>query len=119
MTKATYVKITHFKSPKETQNYFILIPGGPGLSSLTLRSLDILKKDANLLYIDFPGTNDVPYIKDSSFNELVQTLHETLKDFLPSAAHIYLIGHSFGGFFASALALSVPNKGLFCLATPF
>ena len=113
------IKLTQIASDIETNNYAIIISGGPGLSSLTLRSLDILKRSMNLIYVDFHGTNDVPYVEDASFEKLTQNLSVELESILLTSSKIFLIGHSFGGFFVASLAQKLPIKGIFCLAVPF
>ena len=69
------IKTTRLNSTIENSPILVIIPGGPGLSSLTLRSLDCLNERFNLIYIDFPGCNntdlnDNPYTKDQTFEEL-------------------------------------------------
>lgn len=97
----------------------VLIPGGPGLSSLTLRSLDRLSSSFNLIYVDFPGCNDNPYIKDHSFNELSSGLIEVVNVVKKTGSKVFVLGHSFGGFFAADIALKTKIEGIICIATPF
>src|SRR5690606_27694454 len=73
----------------------------------------------NLIYVDFHGTNGVPYVEDASFEKLVHVLVYELEATLLISSEIYLIGHSFGGFFASAIVERLPVRGIFCLAVPF
>lgn len=111
MIKLTKVCTENNKSPT-----LVLIPGGPGLSSLTLRSLDILCRSFNLLYVDFPGVNDTPYISDQTFDELSRSLQDKLQKI---NTPIYVLGHSYGGFFAADLSLKIKLDGIICVATPF
>ena len=110
------IKLTKVESIKKDAPALILIPGGPGLSSSTLRSMDILSRSFNLFYVDFPGVNGTPYDGDKSFDELSRALEfELLKINGPK----FVLGHSFGGFFAANLSLKMKVDGVICLATPF
>lgn len=111
MIKLTKVSTENIKAPT-----LVLIPGGPGLSSLTLRSMDILSRSFNLLYVDFPGVNGNPYIKDRSFDELSHALQMELQKV---NGPLYVLGHSYGGFFAANLSLKMKLDGIICVATPF
>lgn len=113
------IKLTEIKSSIETNKYALIIPGGPGLSSLTLRSLDLLKRSLNLVYVDFHGTNDVPYEKDATFEELCSELERSLNRSIFLYSEVFIIGHSFGGFIATAIAKIPAVKGLFCIGVPF
>lgn len=93
-----------------------LIPGGPGLSSQTIRSFDPLASDYCLNYIDFPGTNKNVYDRDRSFDELCTNL---AKQVLKKKGKIFIIGHSYGGLIASKVAHLTNANALICLATPF
>jgi pimeloyl-ACP methyl ester carboxylesterase len=94
-----------------------LIPGGPGLSSLTLRSLDLLNRSFELYFVDFPGTNGVPYDRDRSFDELCAELSSEIEKI---GKPVTALGHSFGGFYAADLALRSPMViGLVCVSVPF
>lgn len=93
-----------------------IIAGGPGLSSLTLRDLDLLKRNFELIYVDMQGTNDSEYQGQKSYADLSSALNEIVKK---ESGMKYALGHSFGGFFASDLFLSKAVSGLICLSTPF
>jgi pimeloyl-ACP methyl ester carboxylesterase len=112
------IKLTYVPSSKNADApVLLLIPGGPGLSSLTLRSLEPLKRSFNLYFVDFPGTNGVPYEKDRSFEELSS---ELALEITKLKEPVYVLGHSYGGLFAADLALrSDLVRGIACLATPF
>lgn len=110
------IKLTKVLSENKDAPTLVMIPGGPGLSSLTLRSMDILKRSFNLLYVDFPGTNDNPYIEDRTFDELSNALETELQKISGSK---FVLGHSYGGFFASDLSLKLKLDGIICVATPF
>ena len=110
------IKLTKVESIKKDAPALILIPGGPGLSSSTLRSMDILSRSFNLFYIDFPGVNGNPYDGDKSFDELSKALEAEL---LKVNGTKFVLGHSFGGFFAANLSLKMKIDGVICLATPF
>lgn len=114
------IKLTKVDSLNKTDNILVMISGGPGLSSQTLRSMDILKSDFNLIYVDFPGTNGNPYFKKQSFEELLNSLTFTLKSEIDfEKSKVIVLGHSFGGFFAAALSSRILLNGLVCVSTPF
>lgn len=110
------IQLTSLFSENKDAPNLVLIPGGPGLSSLTLRSFDVLQRSFHLHYIDFPGTNGNPYTKDRTFGELSRELLK-ITNSLPGKT--FVLGHSFGGFFASAVAYGIDASGLICIATPF
>lgn len=109
----------HFiKSDKLNAPTIALIPGGPGLSSQTLRSLEILKSSFNLVFIDPPGTGA------SEVNTAALSYSEALSEIgnaLAKYNDLILLGHSFGGIQAADLIASktVRAAGLVCLSTPF
>lgn len=110
------IKFTKVSSSAPSAPALLLIPGGPGLSSLTLRSLDVLKRSFELYYVDFPGTNGVPYERDRTFDELGAELSSEAEKL---GRPLFVVGHSFGGLFAADLALRSPlAKGVACVATP-
>lgn len=109
-------KLTKIFSTKNNVPSLILIPGGPGLSSLTLRSMDILSRSFNLIYVDLPGTNDNPYSEDKNFDELSS---ELAKEIQAIEGQKFVLGHSYGGFFAADLSLKIKLDGIICVATPF
>lgn len=111
------IKLTHVASKLSSAPSLVLIPGGPGLSSLTLRSLELLNRSFDLYFVDFPGTNGVPYDRDRNFDELcVELASETENLRKP----VTVLGHSFGGFYATDLALrSSSVTGLICVSVPF
>jgi pimeloyl-ACP methyl ester carboxylesterase len=110
------IQLTKVKSNIENSPNLILIPGGPGLSSLTLRSMDILSRSFNLFYVDFTGTNNKPYSVNKKFDELS---NELAKEILAIEGAKFVLGHSYGGFFASDLSLKIKLDGIICIATPF
>lgn len=110
------IKITSIPSKVTSDTHLILIPGGPGLSSLSIRGFDLLANKFNLHYVDFPGTNGNPYDKDRSFVELSEMLLNEVKRI---SGKVFVVGHSFGGFFASEISLWLNVDGLICVATPF
>lgn len=109
-------KLTKIFSTKNNVPSLILIPGGPGLSSLTLRSMDILSRSFNLIYVDLPGTNDNPSGEDKNFDELSI---ELAKEIQAIEGTKFVLGHSYGGFFAADLSLKIKLDGIICVATPF
>lgn len=110
------IKLTKVPSNKMTAPTMFLIPGGPGLSSLTLRSLDILNPSFNLVYVDFHGTNGNPYTGKKTFEELSSELNRKIH----SVSGVkYVLGHSYGGLFAAKAFVESVVDGLVCVATPF
>jgi pimeloyl-ACP methyl ester carboxylesterase len=110
------IKLTRVQGPSSSPT-LVLIPGGPGISSLSIRAMDILSRSFQLIYVDFPGTNGNSYDKDRSFDELASGLHQVISGIL---GQVITVGHSHGGFFAVKAALTVPNvSGVVCISTPF
>lgn len=110
------IKLTRVASFDNNAPKIFMIAGGPGLSSLTLRDLDLLKRHFELIYVDMQGTNDSKYQGKKSFADLSSALVEIVKE---ESGVKYALGHSFGGFFASELFLHKAVSGLICLSTPF
>ena len=108
------IKLTYRHSESPNAPALFLIPGGPGLSSATLRSLDRLSRSFHLYYVDLPGTNGVPYERDRSFAEIAA---EIAAEVSKVGGRSFLFGHSFGGFWAADVALKVPMvAGVICAA---
>lgn len=110
------IKLTRVLSNKMTAPTMFLIPGGPGLSSLTLRSLDILSRSFNLVYVDFHGTNGNPYTGKKTFEELSSELSNEIQGV---SGQKIILGHSYGGLFAAKAFVEGFVDGLICVATPF
>lgn len=110
------IKLTKISSSKTSVPTLFLIPGGPGLSSLTLRSLDILNRSFNLAYVDFHGTNGNPYTGKKTFDELATELDQEIQN---TSGLKFVLGHSYGGFFAAKSFLAGMADALICVATPF
>lgn len=110
------IKLTRVPSNATTAPTIFLIPGGPGLSSLTLRSLDILSPSFNLLYVDFHGTNGNPYTGKKTFEELSSKLNKEIRSV---SGKKFVLGHSYGGLFAAKAFVDGFADGLICVATPF
>lgn len=113
------IKFTRILAKKPSDQYIVLLPGGPGLSSLTLRSLDILSRNFNLVYVDIQGTNGTSFETNVSFSQLTTRLADEIETKLKIQSEKIIVGHSFGGILAAALAIKLNPKGLICLATPF
>lgn len=111
MIKLTYVPSVSPNGPK-----LYIIPGGPGLSSLTLRGLDVLKRSFELIYVDIQGTNDSSYTGKKTFTEITTALEKVVKN---ESGLKYALGHSFGGFVAAELLVRDVVSGLVCISTPF
>lgn len=110
------IKVTSIESISISEIHIFAIPGGPGLSSLTIRSLSNLAEKANIHFIDLPGTNDNPYGGKKTFFQLTEAIAEVVKN---QNGKKYLLGHSYGGVLAAAAALKSDVEGLICLGTPF
>ncbi|MGE3609118.1 MAG: alpha/beta fold hydrolase [Bacteriovoracaceae bacterium] len=109
------IALTKVPAEKSTDINLFLIPGGPGLSSRTIRCLDLLSKAFNLYYIDFPGTNLNPYYGKQSFQSISDSLAEVIQKI--DGVNV-VVGHSFGGLFACDLSCRIDLRRLICLATP-
>ncbi len=93
------------------------IPGGPGLSSKTLRSMDVLSRSFDLAYIDPPGTGGQPEIANPTFASILASLNVDLKKL--GSRKIILCGHSFGALYAIELAMWAENiAGILLMASP-
>lgn len=97
----------------------VFIPGGPGLSSNTLRSLEILKRSFDLLFVDPPGTGGAgKYSQIATFDQVAQSISDEISRWKRS---VVLIGHSFGGLLALEIAAQkiLQVVGVVPIATPF
>lgn len=110
------IKLTRTLSSTVNAPKIFIIPGGPGLSSLTLRGLDLLSRSFELIYVDLQGTNGSLYKGKKSFSEIASALAEEIKK---ESGAKFALGHSFGGFFASEMLLHEVVSGLICISTPF
>ena len=110
------IKLTRVQGPPSSPT-LVLIPGGPGISSLSIRAMDILSRSFQLIYVDFPGTNGNPYDKDRSFDELANGLVQAISN-IPG--EVITVGHSHGGFFAVKAAITNKHiSGVVCISSPF
>lgn len=111
------IKLTRVASSATNAPKIFVIAGGPGLSSLTLRNLDLLRSKFELVYLDFQGTNDSEYLGKKSFSELCTLIGEAIKN---ESGKKYLLGHSYGGVLAAGILAQVFSvDGLICIAAPF
>lgn len=110
------IKLTSVKSEKQNAPKLFIISGGPGLSSNTLRDLDILKRSFDLMYVDIQGTNGSAYIGKKSFAEIASALADVVVN---ESGEKFSLGHSFGGFLAAELFIREVVSGLVCISTPF
>jgi hypothetical protein len=111
------VKLTHLKSSHSTNKVSLLIiPGGPGLSSRTLKVFDELSDEFDIYYVDTQGTNGTAFNKDASVNKVIEAIDIKISQI---DSKIILIGHSYGGLIASELINNKNVIGLLCISTPF
>lgn len=110
------IQLTRILSDKNNAVKLFIIPGGPGLSSLTLRGLDLLKSEFELIYLDIQGTNDSKYVGKKTYDEISSTISDVIKN---ESGTKFVLGHSFGGFFAVDAFLNDSVSGVICLSTPF
>lgn len=110
------IKLTKVASLATNAPKIFIMAGGPGLSSLTLRDLDLLKGNFELIYVDLQGTNGSEYQGKKSFAEIATALANVIKN---ESGVKFSLGHSFGGFFAVDLFLREAVSGLVCISTPF
>ncbi|MDZ4660142.1 MAG: alpha/beta hydrolase [Pseudomonadota bacterium] len=96
----------------------VLIPGGPGLSGETMRSLNILEKDFEVTYFDPPGTGGRKEPRLNDYKGILEDLTQMLNGL---KGDIILCGHSFGGIVGAELFLKEKFRvtALICLSTPF
>jgi pimeloyl-ACP methyl ester carboxylesterase len=95
----------------------LLIPGGPGLGSLSFEAFASCLKDINVYFFHPTGTIDEDSTELSSYEDQLQELSKEIE----KLGTVYLCGHSFGGIQAVDIALRLPAqiKGVICLASPF
>jgi len=93
----------------------IILPGGPGLSSNTIKAFDDFSTNFRVTYLDYCGTNNSPNTK-LTFNDLVQEISSFVQKL---EGKTILMGHSYGGVLASQVAVTSNCDGLICLGTPF
>lgn len=110
------IKLTRVPSSVVNAPKIFVISGGPGLSSLTMRGLDLISRSFELIYVDLQGTNGSSYNGKKTFAEISSALAEEIKK--ESGVKLAL-GHSFGGFFASEMLLREVVSGIICISTPF
>lgn len=78
------------------------IPGGPGLSSATLRGIEHLGNKFDLALIDPPGCGESDELPVVSRQAVVAIINKLVS---PLSRQIIVVAHSFGGTFAADLAL--------------
>lgn len=110
------IQLTRINSQNKNAPKLIIISGGPGLSSHTLRDLDILRRSFELIYVDIQGTNESSYVGRKSFTEIASELAQHISK---EPGTKFSIGHSYGGFLAAELFIREAVSGLVCISTPF
>ncbi len=98
----------------DSQISIILIPGGPGLSTSYLRSMDELSGKYQLHFLDICGTNGTQFECLSALS-IAQTIKEYAENI---ESPFVLLGHSYGGYLASKTATITLPEALICVSTP-
>ena len=117
--KAHVTSVLSSNDAAKTRPWICWIPGGPGLSSTTLRSMDLLARSFDMLYVDPPGTGEAPTLESApTFNEFVLAIETAIAKEGPRP--VILAGHSFGGIVAAELILrgKLPAVGYIAAASP-
>jgi pimeloyl-ACP methyl ester carboxylesterase len=95
----------HFLSSGNTvaakRPVLVWIPGGPGMSSRILRSMDILSRSFDLAYMDLPGTGALPEPSAPTFTNVANVIASEIKAI---GRPVVLCGHSYGALFAADIA---------------
>ncbi|MGK5083089.1 alpha/beta hydrolase [Bdellovibrionota bacterium FG-1] len=114
--KLTQIRSSHPHAGARPMICFI--PGGPGLSSATLRSMDVLARSFNISYVDTPGSGEQEEAANPTFDSVVSAIEATLMEL---KGPLILCGHSFGALFCAQLAQRnrLELGGLIAIATPF
>ncbi len=112
-------KVTTLKADVKTppkQPAIVLIPGGPGFSSSTWGDTSFLRKTHDVILVDPPGTGGLRESENYIFHEVVSALEAELQKL---KCRMVLVGHSFGGFYATALAMRgfLPHTQLVAVST--
>src|ERR1700743_426636 len=86
--------ITSESPEAKNKPVIVWIPGGPGLSSNTLRSMEFLKRSFDLVFVDPPGTGKSKGSPIPTFADVIQSIGVSLSML---KRPLVLAGHSFGG----------------------
>lgn len=78
----------------------VLIPGGPGLSSESLGSIDELLKAFDVARMDPPGTGGLPDSELYTFPDMLESMTDAL---IALERPLVFMGHSFGSIYAAQL----------------
>ena len=108
------IDISHAKMNNDNFNNILLIPGGPGLSSSTLKVFDKLSDNFNLHYFDTQGTGETSFNPNLDIDDIMKAIAEKTSHL----ENLIVLGHSFGGLIAAQL-VNLPNViEIVCIATP-
>lgn len=111
------IKLTTVEASTNSDRTLFIIAGGPGLSSQTLKNLNILKDSFRLVYLDFGGTGGSIYSGKQSYDEIVSHFMKKIEQY--KTKENYILGHSFGGILATSIFIHSRFNGLICIAAPF
>lgn len=102
---------------KNPQGTILLFAGGPGLSANSLKDLRSLNEKFDLVLVDLP---DCGKAKNSKILDYDSTISE-ISEFVETKKSVHLLGHSFGGYIATEVALKIPHKieSVICIGVPF
>lgn len=110
------MKATYISGPIGAPTIYVF-PGGPGLSSKTLRSLDPLSRSFGLSYLDYQGTDGTEYDSKLSTLDVAHRLADLING--DNATSRILLGHSAGGIIAGLAAPLVQKlSGVALLSVP-
>lgn len=116
--KAKITTLPNLDAASEGRPTICLFPGGPGLSSKTLRSIEILSRSFELAFIDPPGTGGLEEVNAPTFEGILRAMEVELEK-LENKPLIFL-GHSFGALYVIELAARKKFNvaGLILVAAP-
>ncbi len=115
--KASLTSIVSSSVQAQSRPVLVLIPGGPGISAATLRSMDILSRSFDMVYVNPSGTGEFAPCADPTFAGIQSAIEAELRNL---KRPVILCGHSFGALFGIELAYAgkLNVAGIVSLAAP-